>query len=247
MSPRHQIRRPCAEIRVMHGRKGFTLVEVLLALAISGLLLTAATSLLITLSRAWAERPATRDAFDAHVDGVARFFISIMDKATMAPGSENAKSPIFLDRPVDFSDVEDPLISFFVREAPPVLFWPHGLAPRVHCYIYFEDGDGLSLLWYSDLQEMEMGESGKPELESEDDLFKTPISKFCQEIEYCYYDKEEEQWDLEDELQEDNENDQHNLPDFIRLVFRMRSQDLERTITIPIARISPNGLSPEKR
>ena len=91
MSQRFRIRRSCAEIRAVHGRKGFTLVEVLLALAISGLLLTAATSLLITLSRAWAERPATRDAFDAHVDGVARFFVSIMDKATMAPGSENAK------------------------------------------------------------------------------------------------------------------------------------------------------------
>ena len=221
MSRRFRRRLTKVGVPVKHGRRGFTLVEVLLALAISGLLLTAATSLLITLSRAWAERPATRDAFDAHVDGVARFFVSIMDKATMAPGSENAKSPIFLDRPVDFSDVEDPLISFFVREAPPVLVWPHGLAPRVHCYIYFEDGDGLSLLWYSDLQEMEKGESGKAELESEDDLFKTPISKFCQEIEYCYYDKEEEKWDEEDRLQEDNENDQHNLPDFIRLVFRL--------------------------
>jgi prepilin-type N-terminal cleavage/methylation domain-containing protein len=247
MSRRLRARRSYTGIRVASGSKGFTLVEVLLALAISGLLLTAATSLLITLSRAWAERPATRDAFDAHVDGVARFFVSVMDKATMAPGSENAKSPIFLDRPVDFSDAEDPLISFFVREAPPVLVWSHGLAPRVHCYIYFEDGDGLSLLWYSDLQEMEKGESGKPELESEDDLFKTPISSFCEEIEYCYYDKEEEKWDNEDRLQEDNENEQHNLPDFIRLVFRMNSQDLERIVTIPIARISPNGLSPEKR
>ena len=45
--------------------KGFSMIEVLLALAIGGLVLTAATSLLITISRAWAERPATRDAFES--------------------------------------------------------------------------------------------------------------------------------------------------------------------------------------
>ena len=117
---------------IRRGRKGgFTLVEVLLALALSGLLLVAATSLLITLSRAWADRPAARDAFDAHVDGVARFLVTIMDKATMSPKNTEAKSPIFLDQPVGFSDADDPLISFFVREAPPLLVWPRGLAPRV--------------------------------------------------------------------------------------------------------------------
>jgi prepilin-type N-terminal cleavage/methylation domain-containing protein len=227
-------------------KSGFTLVEVLLALALSGLLLVAATSLLITLSRAWADRPAVRDAFDAHVDGVARFLVTIMDKATMPPKASDAKSPIFLDQPVGFSEADDPLISFFVREAPPLLVWPRGLAPRVHGYLYFEDGDGLSLLWYSDLQEMEQGEGGKFELEDEDDLFKTPISNLCTEIEYCYYDDEEEIWDKVNEIDEEREEGDP-LPDFIRLVFRLKSRDLERIITIPIARISPNGLSPEKR
>jgi len=42
-------------------RKGFSLVEVLLALAIGGLVLMAASSLLVTISQAWANRPATRD------------------------------------------------------------------------------------------------------------------------------------------------------------------------------------------
>ena len=49
------------------------MVEVLLALTIGGLVLVAATALLITISQAWANRPATRDAFDAHVNGVAHF------------------------------------------------------------------------------------------------------------------------------------------------------------------------------
>ena len=59
------------------------MVEVLLALAIGGLVLTAATSLLITISNAWANRPATRDAFDAHVNGVANFLSAIIEEATL--------------------------------------------------------------------------------------------------------------------------------------------------------------------
>ena len=64
-------------------RKGFSLVEVLLALAIGGLVLTAATALLVTISQAWANRPATRDAFDAHVNGVANFLTAMLEEATL--------------------------------------------------------------------------------------------------------------------------------------------------------------------
>ena len=66
----------------MSRKGGFSMIEVLLALAIGGLVLTAASSLLITISRAWAERPATRDAFDAHVNGVAHFLTAILEEAT---------------------------------------------------------------------------------------------------------------------------------------------------------------------
>ena len=234
-------------------RRAFTLVEVLIALAIAGLVMTAATSLLVTISKAWADRPATRDAFDAHVNGVGRFLAALMDKATMPPGSSAQGGPIRLDRPVGFSDADDPLISFFVREAPPLLVWPRGLAPRVHCYLFFEDGEGLSLLWYSDLQEMERGEDGKPVLEDEDDLFKTPISTLCEEITYCYYGEEGaaaddfKEWEKETDLEENAENGSFRLPAFIQLRFRHAEEDLERVVTIPVERISPNGLSAEKR
>ena len=114
------------ELTLGKTRGAFTLIEVLIALAIAGLVLSAATSLLVTVSRAWADRPATRDAFDAHVNGVGRFLATLMDKATMPPGSSGQTGPISLDRPVGFSDTEDPLVSFFVREAPPLLVWPRG-------------------------------------------------------------------------------------------------------------------------
>ena len=54
----------------------------------------AATSLLITISQAWANRPATRDAFDAHVNG-ANFLSALLDDASL-PDQPNAKNEVKL-------------------------------------------------------------------------------------------------------------------------------------------------------
>ncbi len=236
------------------GSRGFTLIEVLMALAIGGFVLTAASSMLVTIARTSAERPATRDAFAAHVDGVGRFLTLILNESTLAPGETGSGEPVFLGRPPGFSDLDDPLIGFYLREAPPLFVWPGGLATRLRGFLYFEDGEGLFLLWYSDLQEMERGEDGRPTLEDEEDLFKTPVSSLCEQIIYCYYGEEGadadelKEWEEKEDLEENVESDRHRLPDFVKLVFRSRGdEDLERVVTIPVKRISPNGLSPEKR
>ena len=120
------------------------MVEVLLALTIGGLVLTAATSLLITISRAWAERPATRDAFDAHINGVAHFLTAVLEEATLSTMSRSGDQSIDLQRPIGYSESEDPLIHFYLRKGPPLLVWPNGPASRVHCFFEFMEGEGLS-------------------------------------------------------------------------------------------------------
>ena len=173
-------------------RRGFSMVEVLLALAIGGLLLTSATNLLVLISKEWADRPAARDAFDAHVNGVARFLTAVLEEATVPVLNPSGNDAIDLQRPVGYSDTEDPLIHFYLREAPPLFVWPEGTATRVHAYLLFEEGEGLSILWFSELQELEKNEEGKMEPESEDELFKTMISPFCEEIYYSYYGEEDD-------------------------------------------------------
>ena len=162
------------------------MVEVLLALAIGGLVLMVASSLLVTISQAWANR-LPRDAFDSHVNGVAHSLSAMFEEATLPDLSSQGTKLIGLGRPVGFSDSDDPLIRFYQREAPPLYFWPYGPASRVHSYLYLDDRDGLTLLWFSELQELEKNEKGEREPEDEDDLFRTLISPFCAEIYYCYY------------------------------------------------------------
>ena len=235
----------------MNKKQGFSMVEVLLALAIGGLVLTAATSLLITISNAWANRPATRDAFDAHVNGVANFLSAIIEEATLPTLSRAGDHAVDLQRPVGYSDSEDPLIHFFLREGPPLLVWPVGTVSRVHCFFHFEESEGLSLLWYSELQELEKNDEGKMEPEDEDDLFKTKISPFCTEIFYCYYGEENansddlKEWEIVTDLEENIQSGKYRIPDFMKLVFSWPDEDLERTLTLPIRKISPSGIEEE--
>ena len=69
----------------------------------------AASSLLVTISQAWANRPATRDAFDAHVNGIAHFLTAMLEEAS-GSGAKLQNNVIELARPVGFSDRDDPLI-----------------------------------------------------------------------------------------------------------------------------------------
>ena len=64
-----------------HGRKAFTLVEVLLALSVAGLLLTYAAFQIVSLSTIWAHR-ADEDFFSEHADGVAHFLNAAFERAT---------------------------------------------------------------------------------------------------------------------------------------------------------------------
>ena len=226
--------------------KGFSLVEVLLALSIGGLVLLAATALLVTISQAWANRPATRDAFDAHVNGVSHFLSAVLEEASLSSFALPNDQSIDLQYPVGFSDAQDPLIHFYLREAPPLFFSPYGSAVRVHAYLNVQDGEGLSILWFSELQELEKNDEGRMEPQDESELMKTLVSPFCQEIFYCYYGDEDarpddiKEWEIQDSLEESEKGqDNYRIPAFIRLyfagkkktwnaLFLLRSKDFRR-------------------
>lgn len=234
-------------------RKGFTLVEVLLALSIGSLVLVAATALLITIAQSWANRPATRDAFLAHVNGVSNFLSVILEEASFSITSKPGEPLVDLKRPTGFSSTDDPLVHFFVKEAPPLFFSPHGPAVRVHTFIYPDEDVGLSLLWFSELNEVEKNEEGEIELVEEDDLQKTVISPFFKEMYYCYYGSEDDgkedikEWEISDQLLESEKSDQFRLPTQIKLVFRWDEEELEKTITIAIEKHIPSGIEEEPK
>lgn len=234
-------------------RKGFTLVEVLLALSIGSLILVAATALLITIAQSWANRPATRDAFLSHVNGVSNFLSVILEEASFSITSKAGDPLVNLERPTGFSSTDDPLVHFFLKEAPPLFYSPHGPAVRVHIFIFPDEDEELSLLWFSELNEVEKNKEGGIELVEEDDLQKTLISPFFKEMYYCYYGSEDDgkddikEWEISDQLLDSDKNGQFRLPTQIKLVFRWDEEELEKTITIAIEKPIPSGIEEEPK
>ena len=234
-------------------RKGFTLVEVLLALSIGSLVLVAATALLITIAQSWANRPATRDAFLSHVNGVSNFLSVILEEASFSITSKAGDPLVNLKRPTGFSSTDDPLVHFFLKEAPPLFYSPPGPAVRVHIFIFPDEDEGLSLLWFSELNEVEKNKEGGIELVEEDDLQKTLISPFFKEMYYCYYGSEDDgkddikEWEISDQLLDSDKNGQFRLPTQIKLVFRWDEEELEKTITIAIEKPIPSGIEEEPK
>mgnify|MGYP000630649949 CR=1 FL=1 len=71
------------------------------------------------------------------------------------------------------------------------------------------------------------------------------------EIFYCYYGDEDadaddiKEWEIVEDLEENVQSAKFRIPAFMKLVFKWEQEDLERTITLPIKRISPNGIREE--
>jgi hypothetical protein len=244
-----------------------SLLEVILAITVSGFVLAAAVSFLVSISTIWTERQA-RNFFEDHVDGVTEFLnasfssagveIALDDEEDAANESTKvstevptdasidasivvarddatsnhgglvrvADEPVGWARPPGFADYKEPLLNYTLTEAPPILVGIDN-APLVgiDLFLYFEPDEGLSLLWYSTLQE-----------DSEDinDLRRTSISPLVTALSYIYWDDRFENWEEEAEPKEGDGDDQYILPRFIKLIFEYEGETRERTLTIPV-------------
>lgn len=136
------------------------------------------------------------------------------------------EDPIGWGKPPGFADYKDPLLSFALKDTPPLLIQT-GNAPviGINAFLYFEKDEGLSLLWYTPLQE---------DSEDIDDLRRTPISDLVTQINYIYWDEDFEKWEEEEEPMDGEGNEEFILPRFIKLIFEYEGETKERIITIPV-------------
>lgn len=138
----------------------------------------------------------------------------------------STEEPIRWEQPPGFAKYEDPLLHFSIADAPPLLVDPEDApALGIRGFLHFEEDEGLSLLWYSILQE---------EVEDINDLRRTLISPLVTAITYIYWDERFEQWEEEDRPLEDDETDEFMLPRFIKLTFEYEEVSAERMLTIPV-------------
>ncbi len=208
----------------LYSKNGLTLIEMVVTIALMGLVMTLLSFHMVGLSNLWLNR-TDDDFFEQHVDGVVLFMTNVMEASESAAFGENEqRPPVEWAKPPGWGDMDDPLLYFQQNEAP-ALFVREGLSlPAVQAYIHFDDRDGLSIIWYSALD--------AEDIEEERDLRRTRISAYITKMDYAYYELEDDEWEItEDPIEED---EQFRLPDFIRLTFSHPEQgERIRSVLIP--------------
>lgn len=201
--------------------RGFTLLEVLLSLALLAMVLTGFSVMIFSMAEAWrtSERPRLL-ARHAHAvtDHIEAMFRQSVQSAT-ASGRQSAVTPEEIKLP---SGSQELLLTFVLPEGDRLLAWPGNPLPDVSCSLANDPSDGLVLYWHS---RTEIDFSEEPPRK----LVLSPLGK----IEgYDYFDETLQSWKKEDEMVKasSGENPQ---PTRIHLSFTNKAGTVETIINIP--------------
>jgi prepilin-type N-terminal cleavage/methylation domain-containing protein len=206
--------------------RGLTLVEMIVTLAILGTFMTLLSFHLVGLSNLWLNR-SDGDFFDQHVDGVVLFLNKALEASEYARESSGTAGslPVEWARPPGWSEFDDPLLHFRQAEAPALFVRQGQSLPAILAYLHFEDRFGLSVLWYSELDDAE--------IDQVNDLLRTPVSSFVSALEYAYYDFDDDRWEITRDPVEELDKS-FVLPDYLRLTFTHPEQgERVRSVFIP--------------
>jgi prepilin-type N-terminal cleavage/methylation domain-containing protein len=201
-----RLRRPCAA-------GGFTLLEILVSLAIVGLLLIGISTFVFSMGELWGRRNDVR-LFDQHVAAVSRFLEQTLEAATLPPAARANSTPVAPLQVTPPNGGQENLISFDLPQGSRILVWPGRPLPEVACSLeirataFGTQSPGLYLLWHSRL---ETNFDTQPPRE-------TLITPFVTEMRYDYYDDNLKRWTEETILRTDS-NGQPLAPQRLELHF----------------------------
>lgn len=194
-------------------KRGFTLIEVVIAIALGGLIVLATSSLFISITQLWVKSEEL-DSFQGHIHGVNTFlkkhfkesYFKLNDKL---PSLEWAKPPR-----VSLSG-DETLLSFFVRTPNPL--FPINSPYPVVAYLKIDKDKGLSIIWHS---------FEKPEGTKEQAIFQTEISPWAKAFKLHYYNKDKNSWEILDKPKKATEGkaNKQDLPDFLEIQFEKEGE-----------------------
>ena len=228
----------------------FTLLEVLLAISVAGLLIAAASYMIVSLSTIWTFR-TDEDSFEEHADGVATFLRKAFDEASSryqptwteqqdsdtetetasekVASADSAKSDglwtnagVTMARIDDTSTIEIPTLHFYFFQFPPALgMTSPSTNLGVEAWLKFDEKKGLAIVW-KDIWSIQ-----ETTVTDEKDLLRTSVlSPFVTKIDYIYWDSDSKRWEEYDAPHESS--DTYSVPTFIRLTFTMEGRDTVR-------------------
>lgn len=191
-------------------KKAFTLLEIVLALAVTALLLSAASFFLYSLSNIWL-RADTEPTLDQHYRGTCRFleYLILQAKtqsstststtststtsttsstatstATASSTSSTSAGNVSWGFPPNESTAGTPMMQIALADPIPLFVWDEGPLPNLTCWLMLDDKEGLYAVWATKVESKE----------NSSEIYRTPISKLVTGITYLYYDETTMEW-----------------------------------------------------
>lgn len=206
---------------------GFTLLEVLLAIALAGLVLVSLNTFVFSMGELWG-RDSERRLFDQHVNAVARFLAAEMSEATLPPAARANAAPVTPQQVTPSGGAAENLITFELPAGCRILSWPDRPLPEVVCSLQVRERAGLFLLWHSRLE-------ARFDTDPPRETLLTPLATA---LSYDYFDANLKRWTTETAFRTDS-NSKPTAPQRLRVSFAYGK--LKRDIVIPVP-VAPQGL-----
>jgi prepilin-type N-terminal cleavage/methylation domain-containing protein len=193
--------------RSVRSSRGFTLLEMLIALALVGLLMVALNTVIFSMGELWG-RNTDLHLFDQHVNAVTRFLQNQLNEASIPSAARANSSPVAPMSVTPASAMADNLLSYELPAGDRYFTWPGHPLPEVVCSWQVRPNDGLYILWHSRL---EMNFATTPPRE-------TRITPLVTGMTYDYYNASTQQWTNVTTFQTDASGNP-TAPNRIRMTF----------------------------
>jgi prepilin-type N-terminal cleavage/methylation domain-containing protein len=214
------VRRSTVDPRPSTPRGGFTLLELLLSLALIGMLLVAMNQFIFSMGELWGRGTDVR-LFDRHARAVTRFVEKTL-RATAQPSALGVQALAIQEVRTPQGGTEN-LLTFELPAGSRVLPWPGTPLPDVVCALGLRPDQGLVLYWHSRFEARFADEPPRG----------TVLSPLVSAVSYDYYNAAFDSWQNHPTLQRDS-NGQWQLPTRLRLRFTYGRLTRETIVTLPV-------------
>jgi hypothetical protein len=198
----------------------FTLLEILLALALVALVVVSLNTFIFSMGELWGRRSEPR-LFDLHVRSVTRFLDQQLHIASLPPEAQTGTAPVSAQEIRPTTGISDNLLTFELPNGCRLFNWPGPPLPDVICSLQVRPGEGLFLLWHSKLEKHFADDPPREVL----------VTPFVTALAYDYYDSDDKRWQTETTIRKDTSG-QPETPQRLRLHFAYGTLTRETLITL---------------
>ncbi|MGC4072711.1 MAG: prepilin-type N-terminal cleavage/methylation domain-containing protein [Nibricoccus sp.] len=204
-------------------RRAFTLLEVLVALALVALVLVSMNTFVFSMGELWGKNTDLR-LFELHVRNVTRFLEHELSTAALPPFASVTEQGITVQEIRAQTGMTDNYLTFELPEGSRIFTWPEHPLPDVVCALAVREREGLLLLWHSRLEKKFADDAPR----------ETVITPLVTEMSYDYYETDFKNWKNERTLRKSPAGETV-VPQRIRLKFVYSGREIYAVVGLPTA------------